>query len=135
MSLTSSGLRICTIVGFSVAMPALAFADVHVSAERPMEGQTITLTTVEEPELEGSGTATYAPGTLVSRTEPFVDSNPAAGLQWTPDRAGLWELSWGETKMTVVVGRRAIPVSGLLVLLVAASSLLGLSVWGLLRKS
>ncbi|MBU6161734.1 MAG: hypothetical protein KGO50_11475 [Myxococcales bacterium] len=135
MSLTSAGLRICKTVGFTIALPALASADVHVSPERPMEGQTITFTTTEGPEVEGSGTATYAPGTLVSRTEPFVDSHPAVGLQWTPDRPGLWELSWGDTTKTVVVGRRSIPVSGLLVLLVAASSLVGLSVWGLLRKS
>jgi hypothetical protein len=131
----SSMLRVVTTVGFIVAMPAMTLADVHVTPDRPIEGQTLTFTMTDELDTEGSGTATFAPGTLVSRTISIVDSNPAAGFQWTPDTAGLWEVAWGETRKTVVIGRRSIPLAGLLVLLVAASSLIFLSVWGLWRKS
>lgn len=127
--------RVVTTAVFMVAMPALGLAEVHVMPERPIQGQTLTFTTTDGVVAEGSGTATFAPGTLVSRRVSIVDSNPAAGFQWTPDAAGLWEVSWGETRKTVVIGRNSTPVAGLLVLLVAATSLIFLSVWGLWRKS
>lgn len=130
-------LHLFVATGLLSGLPSVTLAQMHATPERPREGQTVTFElTIGNDLVEGGNcSASHSPGTLVSRQVAVADADPAPGVQWTPDAPGLWEVSCGESRTTLVVARRKLPISGLFVLVMAAASLIFLSVWGLGRKS
>jgi hypothetical protein len=135
MKFVTAALRLLTMLVVALMLPTAALAELVISPERPLVGQPLTISLADGTPLEGSGSATFAPGTVVPRQLDLQDSSADPGFQWTPDAPGLWDVSVGDASITIVVGREGVPIAGLMVLIVAASSLIFLSLWGLGRKS
>lgn len=135
MKFVTAALSLATMVVVALILPSAALAQLVLTPERPLVGQPLTISLADGTPLEGSGAATFAPGTVVPRQVALQDASADPGFQWTPDAPGLWDVNVGDDSITIVVGRDAVPIPGLMVLVVAAASLIFLSAWGLGRKS
>lgn len=103
-------------------MTTEAHAQLQLSNDTPAVGEEITIT-VAEPVSEWK--ATYRPNSGVVEEVPATLATPSKTFTWTPDRAGIVQLSAGSVSRNVSVRFSGFPLLGLLIMLIAAGVLFG----------
>lgn len=110
---------LCTML--SGLLGAEAHAQLQLSNDTPAVGDEVTIT-VTEPVSEWK--ATYRPNSGVEEVAIELTA-PSTTYTWTPDRAGLVQLSAGSASRNVSVRFSSFPVLGLFIMLIAAAVLFG----------
>ena len=104
------------------ALPALAFAQIRLSEEQPVQGQPVTVTLAQDDSML---IITYRPNSSVARTDTLHAGRPVTAFRWTPRKAGVVSLSTSTASRNVSVRFRGLSVTGILVMAVAATLLFG----------
>lgn len=123
-------MRLVSAIGAALVVLLLAAearAGLELEAPPAVEGREVTIRLTDEsgPVRGRAVTATYYPGSAVPQVVELGETSAEGEVRWTPRHAGLVELAAGEVKSTVSVRFASMPVSALVVFLVAATLLWG----------
>lgn len=98
-------------------------AQISVSTEKPIQGENITISLAQPDSMV---VITYRPNSSLAQRDTLRAPALAATFQWTPARAGVVALSTSaQGSRNVSVRYRGLSGSGLLVLILAGTILLG----------
>jgi len=103
-----------------LAAPALAQTVVSVEPEAPTRGEPVTVT-FDAP--ADSVTVVYRPGAVTATTETFTPG--AATFTFTPEVAGVVQVSAGGSSQSLSVRFQSAPIWGLVVMILAGLILFG----------
>ena len=116
------GLACILAPGGFFAGAGQAHAQMQLSSDTPAVGDQVTIT-VAEPVSEWK--ATYRPNSGVVEEVSSKLDGPSTTFTWTPDRAGIVQLSAGSATRNVSVRFSSFPVLGMIIMLIAAGVLFG----------
>lgn len=125
-----------TLIVFCSLLPSLAVAAITTDPAMPTQYAPVNVRVVDSNGMGVSDvalTAEYYPSTELTRRKPACTTDANGECLWMPDTAGLVRLVTAHENHVVSVRYEKVPISAIVVFLVAAFTLIGTLSFGVYR--